>query len=195
MDAKQMRRAVEQLLDSQPDNKRLRDHLEGLCRDPSFAGLTYFWGPRLYARSKAIFRPFILNHFSDWMAPDGEGRWTRVHWAQHATELESWLASARSARDVGLARRLLRWKHAPKNGWQIDQPEWNGALLAAYRSATSPAARAIVLDEFDDWFQLDEQTAVQLYEADRSSAAFIQKHLPLTGWNVNPAGPHPTSAP
>jgi hypothetical protein len=51
MNDKQLRGAIEQLLEDQPDNQRLRD--------PLFAGLTWFWGPRLYARGKAVFRPFI----------------------------------------------------------------------------------------------------------------------------------------
>ena len=63
MNERQLRNAIEQLLEAQADNQRLRDHLEGLSRDPLFPALTWFWGPRLYARSKAVFRPFILNHF------------------------------------------------------------------------------------------------------------------------------------
>jgi len=39
-----------------------------------------------------------------------------------------------------------------------------------------------VLDEFDDWFQLDEPTAIRLYETDRHAAPFILKHLPIPSW-------------
>ena len=39
MDEKRLRKAIEQLLEVQPDPQRLRDHLEGLCRDPLFSGL------------------------------------------------------------------------------------------------------------------------------------------------------------
>lgn len=181
MNEKQLRRAIEQLLDSQPDNQRLRDNLEGLCRDPLFPGLTWFWGPRLYARGKAVFRPFILNHFSEWMTSDN--RWTRVPWSGHANDLENWLQAARASRDGALIRRLQRWKYAAPKGWGIDQDRWNAALVEAYRAAPSPAARAIVLDEFDDWFRLDEPTAMRLYDTDRNSAAFILKHLPVSYWN------------
>jgi hypothetical protein len=180
MTEKQLRRAIEQLLESQPDNQRLRDNLEGLCRDPLFSALTWFWGPRLYARSKAVFRPFILNHFSEWIT--ASNRWIRVAWAAHATELEGWLQIARAGRDGALTRRLLRWKYAAPRGWGIDQGRWNSALIEDYRRAPTPAARAIVLDEFDDWFQLDEPTALRLYDTDRSAAAFILKHLP-SFWN------------
>ncbi|HEU0157955.1 MAG TPA: hypothetical protein VFR00_01520, partial [Hyphomicrobiaceae bacterium] len=110
MDEKKLRRAIEQLLESQPDNVRLRDHLEGLRRDPLFPGLTWFWGPRLYARSRATFRPFIVNHFSEWLAVGK--RWQRVSWADHAADLEAWLQAVRAARDGALVRRLQRWKYA-----------------------------------------------------------------------------------
>jgi hypothetical protein len=175
-----LRTAIEQLLDSQPDNQRLRDNLEGLCRDPAFAGLTWFWGARLYARSKATFRPLILNHFSEWLTSGN--RWHRVAWADHAVELEAWLAAARAGRDGALVRRLQRWKFASRKGWGIDRERWNLALTEAYRSAPTPAARAIVLDEFDDWFELDEPTAIRLYETDRHSVPFILKHLPIPSW-------------
>jgi hypothetical protein len=178
MTEKQLRMAVEQLLGSQPDNQRLRDNLEGLCRDPLFPGLTWYWGPRLYARSKAVFRPFILNHFSDWIASGR--RWTRVSWADHAADLDAWLEAARTGRDSTLIRRLQRWKYAAPKGWGIDKERWNAALIEVYRAAPTPAARAIVLDEFDDWFQLDEPSAMRLYDTDRNSAQFILKHLPLS---------------
>ena len=183
MNERQLRRAIEQLLDAQANNQRLRDHLEGLSRDPLFPGLTWFWGPRLYARSKAVFRPFILNHFSQWIASDK--RWTRVAWADHAADLEAWLRAARTGRDGGLVRRLHRWKYAAAKGWGIDKEGWNAALVEAYRAAPTPAARAIVLDEFDDHFQLDEPTALRLYDKDQSSAAFILKHLPVSYWSAD----------
>lgn len=180
MDSKQLRRAIEQLLDSQPDNQRLSDNLEGLRRDPQFPGLTWYWGPRLYARSKAVFRPFILNHFSDWIASGR--RWTRIAWADHAADLEAWLKAARAGRDGALIRRLHRWKYAALKGWGIDNDRWNAALVEAYQAAPTPAARAIVLDEFDDWFRLDEPSAMCLYDTDRSAAQFILKHLPFSYW-------------
>ena len=177
MNEKQLRGAIEQLLASQTDDQRLRDNLEGLCRDPLFPGLTWFWGPRLYARNKVVFRTIILNHFSHWI---GVGKsWKRVAWADHPADLEAWLEAARAARDVRLVRRLLRWKFMPAKGWGLDTARWNAALVEAYRAAPTPAARAIVLDEFDDWFQLDEPTAMRLYDVDRGSAAFIVRHLPL----------------
>jgi len=176
MEPKALIRAIDSLLADQPDNKRLRDHFEGLTRDPAFPGLTWHWGPKLYARNRAIFRPLILNQFSDWVT-DGK-RWKRVLWTDHAAELEGWLNAARQTRDSTIIRRLIRWKYASLKGWGIDEPRFLAALVAAYRAAPGAAARAIVLDEFNDWFNLDEPTALALYEIDRSASNFILNHAP-----------------
>ena len=181
MNVDQLRRTIEQLLASQPDNKRLRDNLEGLVNSPSFPGLTWFWGPRLYARSRPIFRPLILNQFSDWLS-DGSS-WRRVRWTEHAADLEAWLDAARAARDVALVRKLQSWKFAKQEGWGRDNARFCEALKHAYKSAPTPAARAIVLDEFDDWFDLDEACARDLYQTDRASSDFILKHLPRIYWD------------
>lgn len=181
MNVDQLRRTIEQLLASQPDNKRLRDNLEGLVSAPSFPGLTWFWGPRLYARSRPIFRPLILNQFSDWLS-DGKS-WRRVRWTEHAPDLEGWLDAARAARDVVLVRKLQSWKFAKQDGWGRDNARFSEALKHAYCGAPTPAARAIVLDEFDDWFDLDEQSARDLYQTDRASSDFIIKHLPRSYWD------------
>jgi hypothetical protein len=179
MDSSRLRRTLEQLLDAQRDDARLRDHLEGLQRDEAFPGLTWYWGPRLYERNRAMFRPFILTHFSDWER--GRLQWRRIKWSDHERSLEAWLAAARTSRDTALVRRLLRWKYAGDN-WGIDPKQWNAALLRAYQAASGPAARAVALDEFDDWFELDEDTALSLHASGRASRDFILKHLPRTFW-------------
>jgi hypothetical protein len=181
MDKKALIRAVDQLLEAQADNKRLRDNLEGLAKDPAFPGLTWYWGPKLYARSRPMFRPFILNQFSDWSI-EGK-RWTRVFWKDHEKELEAWLAAARQARDSNLVRRLMGWKFSKVKGWGLDLDRYFPALVEAYRGAQGPAARAIVLDEFNSWFALDEPTALLLYETDTGSSKFILDHLPRNWWD------------
>ncbi len=177
---RRLKRTLEELFAGQRDDGRLRDHLEGLLRDEFFPGLTWYWGPILYERNRATFRPVILNHFSDW-AIAKSGRWRRVAWADHAERLDRWLGLARANRDTRLVRQLLAWKYAGK-GWEIDAKRWNQALIGEFAAAPTPAARTIVLDEFDIWFQIDERTAVWLYEIDRSAADFILKHLPSTFW-------------
>ena len=76
-DSRQLAKTIEQLIDAQPNDQRLRDHLEGLTRNTLFPGLTWFWGPRLYQRNRVIFRPLMLEHFSNWMVLKS-GRWQRV---------------------------------------------------------------------------------------------------------------------
>lgn len=181
----QLKRTLERLFASQPDDQRLRDHLEGVLPDPAFPGLTWYWGPVLYERNRAIFRPLILDRFSDWAASDTKAGtdWKRIEWKSHAKPLEAWLISARTHRDTQLARRLLRWKFAGKD-WSVDAKRWCAALVDAYKAAPTKAARAIVLDEFDDWFQLDEATAVALYTVDPGSRIFILKHIPRYYWHM-----------
>lgn len=179
-DAKRLQKTIRQLMESQPDDSRLRDHLEGLTRDLAFPDLTWFWGPLLYKRNRAMFRSMILNHFSEWQV--GTLRWKHIAWADHAEELEAWLADARSNRDSTLVRRLLSWKFSTKKGWGRDSKAWNAALLNDYREAATPAARAIVLDEYDDLFTLDEDTALSLYQCDRRCSSFLLKHLPNSFW-------------
>lgn len=182
MEQKALIRAIESLMKDQADNKRLADHLEGLTRDPAFPSLTWLWGPKLYARSRATFRPLILNHFSDWSV-SANGRWKRVLWTEHTAELEGWLAAARQTRDSAIVRRLIRWKYASVKGWGIDEKAFRAALVDAYRAAAGAAARAIVLDEFNDWFDLNETTAIALYEVDPCSTKFILDHAPRWFWS------------
>lgn len=176
----ELKRVLEQLIAAQPDDQRLRDHLEGVARQELFSGLTWLWGPPLYRRNPALFRPLIMNHFSEW-ANNGRERWRRVEWAEHREALERWLDEARGRRDVQLVRRLLRWRYAGR-GWRPDFKAWRHALIEAYRAAPSPAARVIVLDEFAEAPALDEATAISLYQIDRGAGAFIRDHLPSGFW-------------
>ncbi len=72
----------------------------------------------------------------------------------------------------------MRWKFASEP-WGIDEEAWRRELLWDYQQAKEPAAQAIVLDEFDDWFQLDEPTALALYITNTACSKFVLKHLPL----------------
>lgn len=177
--ARRLRLQIERLLDGQRDDERLRDHLEGLAHDQALPGLTWFWGPLLYQRNRAMFRSFVFGHFSDWTLD--AGRWKRIRWTEHAPQLDPWLAAARKNRDVQLVRRLLVWKYAGKT-WGVDPEAFRAALLAEYRAAAGAAARTIVLDEFDASFDLDEPSALALYALDRASAPFILKHLQRGLW-------------
>ena len=85
--AKHLKRTIEELLANQQNDLRLRDHLEGVRRDASLPGLTWFWGPELYRRNRVIFREIILAHFSDF-ALEGLRGWRRVKWREHADRSE-----------------------------------------------------------------------------------------------------------
>ena len=103
--------------------------------------------------------------------------------------LDRWLGLARANRDTRLVRQLLAWKYAGK-GWEIDGKRWNQALIAEFAAAPTPAARTIVLDEFDIWFHIDERTAVSLYEIDKSSPSPASSPSQSREWKT---GTHPRS--
>jgi hypothetical protein len=172
----QLRRTIEQLLADQPNDLRLRDHLEGLRRDEVLPGLTWYWGPELYRRNRVVFREFILAHFSQFEATEARGS-QRVSWQRHADRLETWLADARQNRDTAMVRRLLGWKFT-KGPWEIDEEAWCRELVQAYRAAAGPAAQAVVLEEFETGFQLDEPSALALYRINRACSKFLLTHLP-----------------
>jgi hypothetical protein len=174
--AARLKRTIEELLANQRDDLRLRDHLEGVRRDEALPGLTWYWGPELYRRNRVVFREFILAHFSD-IEREGPRAWRRIPWREHAAQLDAWLSQTRLNRDTWLTRRLLRWKLAGRD-WRVDDQAWCRTLLREYQAAQGPAAQGIVLDEFDDWFQLDESTAISLFETNRASSKFILRHLP-----------------
>jgi hypothetical protein len=174
MAARNLRVQIAHLLEAQQDDARLRDHLEGLAHDKALPGLTWFWGSALYARNRVIFRPFILQHFATWLIE--EGHWKQVSWTDHAPQLDEWLAAARKNRDTQLVRRLLTWKFTGKNG-RPNLTAYSDTVTLAYRTASGPAARAVVLDEFNIPLILDERAALELYNIDRAAAPFILNHI------------------
>lgn len=175
-ESRHLRRTLEQLFASQSNDQRLRDHLEGLQRDQALGELTPFWGPLLYQRNRALFRPFILNNFATW-GRTASGRWRLLKWSDDASALDAWLAAARDARDTVMVRRLLPWKYAGEQ-WGIDAERWRPALLAEFARAGNPAARRQVLEEYASHVALDEDTALALYRVDRQGRDYILHRLP-----------------
>ncbi|MFO0889985.1 MAG: hypothetical protein U0790_12700, partial [Isosphaeraceae bacterium] len=173
---KRLRGTIEGLLDSQRDDLRLRDNLEGLRRDLNFPGLTWYWGPELYRRNRVVFRPFILSYFSE-VGLGGTWGFRRIPWSEHADRLVPWLAEARRNRDVSLVRRLLRWKFAGDR-WGMDNAAWCREVEREYTSARGPAAQGLVLEEYEGPYQLDEPTALSLYATNRACSGFLLRHLP-----------------
>ena len=171
------------LIEHTLDDRELRAKLESLVRKPEFDGLTWLWGPKLYARNKVLFRPFILAHFSEWSL-DARGRWAAVRWeGERAEVLQTWLEQVDREDDVPLFRRLAAWKHRRRSGWGLDEKQWIRELVGRFESAGTVARRAVVLHKYAEWFTLTEADALRLYRIDRATAApFILEHLPLTWW-------------
>ncbi len=179
---REIEREVRALLGSPRAESELRAALEELAREPSFAGLTWLWGPRLFERNRVLFRPLILAHFSTWSF-EPPSRWRAVAWSgERAEALERWLEAVDRADDIPLFRRLLAWKLS--NEWRLDQARVRRELLARLREARSASERATVLAKYDLPFSLDEEDALALFRIDRrATRAFLLRHLPGSWWS------------
>jgi hypothetical protein len=180
-DTRKLKSDIDWLLANVHDDAELLQRLEGTASHPKFGALTWHWAPRLYRRGKARFRPFVLQHFAD-LAQWQDKRWhsEALRWeGEVGRELEPWFDEVDRANDVALFRKLYAWKHRSRMGWSIDAEAWRRDLLARFKAAATPAARAMVLDKFDLWQSLDEPAAQALYAHDPALAAgFILKKLP-----------------
>jgi predicted DNA-binding WGR domain protein len=157
---------LQALLDEPLDDDALLQRLEAFRTELAFAGLIRVWGPALYRRNAERFRPFLQPYLM-WL----QGKWGK--------EFEGWLAEAERADDAEVFRRLYAAKLQKTVGDQHGALEkrWRGDLLAAFRSAASPAARARVLARHDLAWTLDESTALELYNLDAAARDFILGHL------------------
>lgn len=180
-DTRKLKADIDWLLAHVQDDAELLARLEGVASHPKFGALTWHWGPRLYRRAKARFRPFVLQHFAD-LAQWQDKRWHSeiLRWdGEVARELQPWFDEVDRANDVALFRKLFAWRHRTRTGWSIDADAWRRELVARFRQAATPAARALVLDKLDLWQSLDEPTAQALYAHDPAQAApFILRKLP-----------------
>lgn len=174
--AKHLQRTLQDLLDNQPDDFELREQLQGMRLDEALPGLTWFWGPELYRRNRDVFRKFILTHFSVYER-EGRPSWRPVPWNEHGERLDDWLTATRRHQDVRLTRELLRWKFA-KHPSRVDSAAFRKELLREYQAADGPAAQAVILKEFDVWFELDEPTALALYSINRACSKFLLRRPP-----------------
>jgi len=181
----QFRGSLERLLAREKDDQTLRDELQAFGRDSMLPGFVWLWGPQVYARNRALFRPFILANFSQWIMVDRDD-WTmeRVQWEGEAgAMLEDWLKEADRQDDVALFKLLYNWKRGDFWSRGREDTAFLQDLRKRYEEARTPAERAIVLRKFDLWRSLDEYTALLLYEVDpQGSAEYILKHLPGFGW-------------
>jgi len=188
-DARQLKQTIDWHLANIAKDAELTQRLEGMATNRAFPGMTWYWGPKLYARNRAAFRSFILNRFGDSALIDESGfvRSEPIAWSgAQGQALDAWFAEVDRADDVPLFRRLYAWKHRDRDGWNVDAARWRADLTARFAAADTPASRARVLDKLDLRAELDEAGALRLYENDPALAApFILKHLPHRGWRDN----------
>lgn len=183
-DARELRNSIDWSLANIADDQQLRARLEGMATTELFRAHAWFWAPKLYARNRAIFRPFITQNFAEhYVTSEARPRWERVDYAGDvAKSLDPWLAVLERDGETALFRRIYAWKHRLAKGWSIDEQAWQKDLRQAFLAAT-PAGRAKVLDLYNQNARMGEDLAIALYEADRElSEPFILRHLPGPTW-------------
>lgn len=175
---------VRKLLREPLPDPALRTALESLAAvESGFGGLTWLWGPALYERDRIFFKPLIMGRFASAYL-DQKRRWQRVVWAGEAGQaLDRWLQKADALDDVRLVRRLIDWKTQGGRWRGRDEKAFLGELRRRLHSAATPAAKAVELDKMNVWFQLDEDTALEVYRAEPTAGkGFILGHLPSSFW-------------
>jgi hypothetical protein len=166
---------VRALLEATLPDDELQQKLEALATKPAFDGLTYLWGPILYGRNQARFRPFILAHFSTFTRI-----WMQVPWKRNAAGLDAWLEEADRRDDAELFSRLYLWKYTSSQLLK----QWCQDLRSRFEAAGDSAQRSGMLRKLDmQGLLLDDETAAALYAIDAAVARpFILRHLPSGGW-------------
>ncbi len=168
---------IRQLLAQRLEDEALRSRLDALAEaETAFFALSHFWGPALYARNPAVFRPFLLSRLTRfWRTGSG---WEPVRWKTHAKELGAWMEQARERQDAEVFRRLYAW--SLEDVWRKADQRWRGDLLAAWDAAASRGERSRVLAMYEQHLALDEESALRLCRTDPALAApFVLRHLPL----------------
>lgn len=160
------------------DSAELRARLEELSREIAFSGLTYLWGPELYARAPLFFRPFLMAHFSS-VAIEKKWKFRTVEWKREVGErLERWLLEVDRDGDVELYRMLYSWRLLSQHGIRSSK-QYQKDLVERFSAAPDDAARRRELARHDLHYWLEEDTAVSLYQrAPALVTPFILKHLP-----------------
>jgi len=186
-ETKRIKGSIDWHLANVSDDRSLRERLEGMATTGHFKALWCYWAPLLYARNRAAFRPFIHQYLTEYFV-DSTGpraRWEHIRWQDEvARSLDPWLTLLEREGELKLFRTLYVWKHRPEKGWKIDSKTWCNDVRERFSTAASPATRAQVLQLYDLHAELDEPTAVTLYEVDAKQAgSFILKHLPTRWWS------------
>lgn len=189
MKPKDLEKAIRGLLAEHCADEMLRTKLETLAEaEENFSAFTWLWGPKLYARNRVLFRPFILGRFGRILRLR-KFKWEAVRWkGSVATALDPWLAEVDRRDDIELFRRLYEWKlSALGTGFVRDRRQQAILVEVAKRfgQARTRASREVVVQKFALWFTLDEASALALYRVDPIVAGpYILRHLPWS-WLEN----------
>lgn len=187
-ETQQLKASIDWHLANIADDRSLRDRLEGMATGAYFKALGWYWAPRLYARNRAIFRPFIQHYFSEHFADPAERRWETIDWSgEVAASLNQWLPILEKEGEVRLFQRVYAWKHRRQGGWGVDEEQWRNDVSERFASSSTAAQRTKVLQLFDLPAPLDQAVAVRLYSIDAPAASpFIIKHLAHRWWGKGP---------
>ncbi len=175
-----MERDLTRLLSVPSEDQPLLAELEALAVEPAFGLLAHRYGPALYAKNPAHFRPFILSHLSlsGW---DGR-RYRQLEWKKVEAQFAPWLLEVDRKNDIPLFRALYGLQ-LRSLGAQAEK-EWRQALATRLRTASTPAERSVELQKLRLGYRLDEETALAIYELEpEATRDFILDHLPyLFSW-------------
>lgn len=173
--------AVDALLSSDPTGPALRTACEEAAKARWFNNLAYRWAPWLWRKLKAdpsqrvALRPFLLAHLSE-AAIDPKGD-HHAAWSLAEKALAPWLAELDAADDVEVYRQIVQWKLWLS--WRDEGKTYRAMLVARLEAARTPVELRSALARFDFPGQLDEPTALLVYERVGPSAGpFILARLP-----------------
>ncbi|MFZ5440015.1 MAG: gliding motility protein [Myxococcota bacterium] len=159
----------------------LRAALEAAAKLRWFKQTSYRWAPWLWRRMRddlklrVALRPLLVANL-DATSLDEKGAWSSA-WKTAKPDLERWLVEVDEADDVEVFRELIQWKL--REHWLSYEKTWRALLLAELKKATTPVTRRSALERYDFPAELDEATAIGVYEACGASARkFILSRLP-----------------
>lgn len=171
---KEVRKDLEALLQSDLGDTELRLKLEKLSLEYAFPGLTPLWGPAIYRRNHRFFRPLIASKFSNY-AFIKKWKWKPIPWS---AELSKWMEETDRDDEVELFRQLYAWSLSSK-GYKKARLQWLKDLSRRFKQARSRKEQQLELEKMNQWWELDEQTALEIYtRLPQGSTRFILSHLP-----------------
>lgn len=167
-----IRKDIQLLIMSTPDDGELAIKLSELAAtDWELAKNVGHWGPLLYARNRQVFAAIILRSVSSWTLSDPK-------------VIEPWMAQADANGDYALFRALYECSLASQSDWGRRAKYWENDFITAFRSAPDRGARRTVIEKYGLWFDIDDDFALSLYQADPVVAKdFLIRRLDRLEWH------------